>query len=118
MFASIRKYYIIPGTAEQFLRRVQWGFVPIISQAPGFQAYYVLQVRDDEVLSVSIFDSQAAAEESVRRTADWVAKNISWFMQGLPEITVGHVRISQLEREQPAGMGEILREQLSAAHNR
>jgi len=113
MFASIRKYYIIPGTAEQFLRHLQWGFVPIISQVSGFQAYYVLQVRDDEVLSVSIFDSQAAAQESVRRTADWVAKNISWFMQGLPEITVGHVRISQLEREQPAGMGEMLREQRS-----
>ncbi len=77
------------------------------------QAYYVLQVRDDEVLSVSIFDSQAAAQESVRRTTDWVAQNISSLMQGLPEIAVGQVRISQMEREQPAGMGEMLREQRS-----
>jgi heme-degrading monooxygenase HmoA len=117
MYASIRKYYIIPGTAEEFLRRVQGGFVPLISQVSGFRAYYVLQVRDDEVLSVSLFDSQAGAEESVRRAADWVAKNISSFIQGLPEIAVGHVRIAQLEREPPASREELLREQLSVARN-
>jgi heme-degrading monooxygenase HmoA len=117
MYASVRKYYITPGTAEEFLRRVRGGFVPLISQVPGFRAYYVLQVRDDEVISVSIFDSQAGAEESVRRAAEWVAKNISSFIQGLPEITVGHVRIFQLDRGQAADMGETLREQFSAARN-
>ncbi len=117
MYASIRKYYIIPGTAEEFMRRVREGFVPLISQVSGFHAYYVVQVRDDEVISVSIFDSQAGAEESVRRAADWVAKNISSFIQGLPEITVGYVRIAQLEGGQTAGRKEMLREQLSIAHN-
>ena len=63
---------------------------------PGFQAYYVLQVRDDEVISVSIFAMQAGAEESVRRATDWVAKNIASFIQGLPEITVGQIKIFQL----------------------
>ena len=96
MFASVRKYYIIPGTSEEFLRRVRRGFVPLISQVPGFRAYHVLQVRDDEVISVSIFDTQAGAEESVRRAADWVAKNIASFIQGLPEITVGQVKICQI----------------------
>jgi hypothetical protein len=30
MYASIRTYDIKPGTAEEFLRRVQRGFVPLI----------------------------------------------------------------------------------------
>jgi heme-degrading monooxygenase HmoA len=117
MYASIRKYYIRPGTAEEFLRRVHQGFVPLISQVSGFHAYYVLQVRDDEVISVSLFDSQAGAEESVRRAADWVTKNISSFIQGLPEVTVGHVRISQMERGRTWGREEWLQEQLSSAGN-
>jgi heme-degrading monooxygenase HmoA len=117
MYASIRKYYVIPGTTEEFLRRVQQGFVPLISRVSGFRAYYVLQVGDDEVISVSLFDSQAGAEESVRRAADWVAKNISSFIQSLPEIVVGHVRIAQLERGQAAGREELLREQLFMAGN-
>ena len=99
MFASVRKYYIIPGTAEEFLRRVRGGFVPLISQVAGFQAYYVLQVRNDEVVSVSVFDTQVGAEESVRRAADWVAKNLSPFIQGLPEITVGEVKVSAIGME-------------------
>jgi heme-degrading monooxygenase HmoA len=115
MYASIRKYYIIPGTAEEFLRRVQGGFVPLISQVPGFQAYYVLQVRDDEVISVSIFDTQAGAEDSVRRAAEWVAKNIASFIQGLPEITAGQVKISQLDRGLAVVAREIPLEHLSAA---
>jgi len=93
MYASIRKYYIIPGTLEELLRHVREGFVPIISQMPGFRAYYVLEVRNDEVVSISIFDTQAGAEESVRQSADWVAKDLASFLQGLPEIIVGQVRV-------------------------
>lgn len=111
MYASIRKYSIRPGTAEEFLRRVQQGFVPLIRQASGFRAYSVLQVGDDEVISVSLFDSQAGAEESVRRAADWVAKNISSFIQGQPEVKVGPVRIYQLEGRQTADREGMLREQ-------
>jgi hypothetical protein len=83
----------------------------------GFRAYYVLQVGDEEVISVSLFDSPAGAQESVRRTADWVAKNLSAFIQGQPEIAVGHVRIVQLEEEQAGGRQEWLRERLSTADN-
>jgi hypothetical protein len=99
MYASIRKYYIIPGTADEFLQRVREGFVPLISQVPGFEAYYVLQVRNDEVVSISLFDTQGGAEESVRRAAAWVAEHLVSLLQGFPEITVGHVSIYQAARE-------------------
>jgi hypothetical protein len=77
---------------DEWMRRVHWGFVPIISQVPDFVAYYALKVRDDEAVTVSIFDTQAGAEESVRQAAEWVATNIASLNQGLPEIVVGHVR--------------------------
>jgi len=92
MYIAIRKYYIIPGAVDEWMRRVQWGFVPIISQMPDFISYYALKTRDDEAISVSIFDTQAGAEESVRQAAEWVATNIASLNQGLPEIMVGHVQ--------------------------
>src|ERR1700694_5835966 len=95
MYIAIRKYYIIPGTVEEWMQRVQQGFVPLISQVPGFQAYYALKVREDEAVTISIFDTQAGAEESVRRAAAWVANNLAALNQGLPEITVGHVSVYQ-----------------------
>jgi hypothetical protein len=95
MYIAIRKYYIIPGTVEEWMRLVQEGFVPLISQVPGFLAYYALKVREDEAVTISIFDTQAGAEESVRRAAAWVANNLAALNQGLPEITVGHVSVYQ-----------------------
>ena len=92
MYVAIRKYYIIPGAVDEWMRRVQSGFVPIIRQAPGFISYYAMKVRDDQAVTVSIFDTQAGAEESVRLAANWVATNIISLNQGLPEIMVGHVQ--------------------------
>ena len=93
MYTAIRKYYVIPGRVDEFMQRVRVGFVPIISQVPGFVGYYVLEVRNDQVVTISIFDTRAGAEESIRRAATWVEQNIASLIQGLPEITVGEVRV-------------------------
>ncbi len=111
MHASIRKYSIIPGTGKEFLQRVQEGFVPIISQVQGFAAYYVLEVGENQVISISLFDTQAGAETSVQKAADWVARNLAPVLQGRPEITaVGQVRISQLSSWYIEFMRELMRE--------
>lgn len=110
MHASIRKYSIIPGTGKEFLQRVQEGFVPIISQVPGFAAYYVLEVGENQVISISLFDTQAGAEASVQQAADWVRRHLVQFLQGPPEITaVGQVRISQLNGWYIEFMREFMR---------
>ena len=39
MYAAVRKYKTTPGAVSKLIQRVQEGFVPIISQVPGFVAY-------------------------------------------------------------------------------
>jgi hypothetical protein len=110
MHASIRKYYINPGTGKEFLQSVQEGFVPIISQVTGFAAYYVLEVGENQVITISLFDSQAGAEASVQQAADWVARHLVPFLQRPPEITaIGQVRISQLSNWYVEFMRELMR---------
>jgi hypothetical protein len=72
---------------------VEQGFVPIISKAPGFVAYYVVDAGNDVVASVSVFQDQAGAEESNRMAADWVKENIASLVSGAPEITAGAVTV-------------------------
>ncbi len=43
------------------------------------------------VASISIFETQAGAEESTRLAADWVRQNIAELVAGPPEITAGPV---------------------------
>jgi len=93
MYASIRRYKSSPGGAAELARRVNQGFVPIISKAPGFVAYYVVDAGNDVVASVSVFQDQAGAEESNRMAADWVKDNIAALVTGAPEITAGAVTV-------------------------
>lgn len=93
MYAVIHQYYIIPGTDDELVQRVRDGLVPMLSKEPGFVAYYVLQVRNDMLIFVSIFDSLARAEEPPLEVIDWEQQNIAPFIQCLPEVKIGEVRI-------------------------
>ena len=92
MYASIRRYKVSPGAAAEIAQRVNQGFVPIISKALGFIAYYLVDAGNDVVATVSVFQDQAGAEESNRMAADWVKKNIASLLSA-PEITAGAVTV-------------------------
>ena len=93
-YMAIRMYQIIPGTGEEFLHRVQAGFVPIISRMPGFMAYDALQVGNDQIVSISVFDTPLGVIESTPRALQCVQENIAEFLQGMPEVMGGQVGAS------------------------
>jgi hypothetical protein len=91
MYAAIRKYSIKPGFIEEVMHRIQGDFVFLIRQEPGFLDYYAMRVGPNEVLTVSVFDTQTGAEGSTPIAFEWVQKNLERFVQGVPEATVGQV---------------------------
>lgn len=91
MYAAICKYSIKPQFMHEVMQRIQGEFLHIISREPGFTAYYALQVRNNEVLTISVFETQAQAEGSTPLAFAWVNKNLAGFVQGEPETTVGRV---------------------------
>lgn len=94
VYMAVRKYSILPGRGEEFLQRVQEGFVPIVSQLPGFIAYHALQVGNDQVTTISIFNTPVGAVESTPSALQWVQEHIAGLMQGTPEVMTGQVRVS------------------------
>lgn len=95
MYASIRRYNMDPGSVDELMRRVNEGFVPIISRGAGFMAYYAINAGDGVVASISVFETQAGAEESNRMAADWVKQNLASLLPTPPEITAGEVGVHQ-----------------------
>ncbi len=89
MYVSIRRYETT--SVEEVARRVQEGFVPIMRQAPGYIAYYAIDVGAGFVASISIFETQAQADDSNRMAAEWVRQNIVELFAGPPELTAGPV---------------------------
>ncbi len=76
MYAAIRQGKAKAGVAEELARTIKEGAIPIISDVPGFRAYYVIYAPDDTVTAISIFDDYAGAEESNRRGLAWSEQNL------------------------------------------
>ena len=96
MYASIRRGKTQPGAAGQIAERAAEGFAPIVSKVPGFKHYYLVDLGDDMVATVSLFADKAGAEESGRRAADWVRENLAPLMAGPLEIMVGEVLVERV----------------------
>lgn len=91
MYAAIRKYTIKPGFMEEVMQRIQAEFVFIIRQEEGFLDYYAARIGSNEVVTISVFDTQAGAEGSTPMAFKWVQENLAKFVEGVPEATVGWV---------------------------
>jgi hypothetical protein len=74
MYATVRRYEGVTNPGEA-ARRVNEGFVSLIS-IPGFVAYYWVDAGGGVMISTSVFQDQASAEESNRRAADYVLQNL------------------------------------------
>ncbi len=93
MYLAIRRLKAKSGLLEEGIRRIENGFVPLISSMPGFVEYYTVDAGEDVGFSISIFETQAQADESNRRAADWVKQNLAPLAAGPHEIVaVGEVR--------------------------
>ncbi|WFB10523.1 hypothetical protein LRS74_28440 [Streptomyces sp. LX-29] len=90
MYAVVRRYEGVTDPAEAG-RRVDEGFVPLLRQVPGFVAYYWIDAGGGVMVSMSVFEDQAGAEESIKRAADFVRDNLASLLPNPPQVTAGQV---------------------------
>ncbi len=91
MHAAVRTYQVDPHKVDEFKQLVNETFLPIIEGAPGFRAYYALEAGDGGIVSVSVFDDRAGAEESTRMASDNIRRNMASVAPNPPEVLEGEV---------------------------
>ena len=96
MFAAIRRGKLKPGMADEFVKRVKAGAVPVLTKRPGFKAYYLVLGGDDTVMAVSLFTSKTAAEASNLKLMPWIRENLGPLFASPTEATEGEVVISEV----------------------
>jgi len=62
----------------------------LISGITGFKAYYLLKLAEG-TSTISVFESEAGAEESNRAAAAWLAENLPDLNVQAPYVTAGEV---------------------------
>ena len=88
MYAAVRRYEGITDDAEAG-RLVGESFIPLLEHVPGFIAYYWIDAG--AMASLSVFDDQAGADESVRLAHEWVQENAAALIPNPPQVTEGPV---------------------------
>ncbi len=91
MYAAIRRYHTDPGSVDEVARRVNEGFVPLVSDMQGFVAYFALNAGQGEFGTVSVFEDQASAEESNRVAEEWVNENLGELLPTPPDFAADEV---------------------------
>ena len=90
MYVTVRRY---DGVTDQnkVARLVDEGFIPIISEMPGFVAYYFVDAGDGVMISTSVFEHKDAEEQSNFRAGQFVAENLAPLLPNPPQVTAGVV---------------------------
>ena len=90
MYAVVRRYEGVTNTQE-VARIVNKGFVPLISEMPGFVAYYWVDAGDRVIVTTSVFEHKDAEEQSTFRAGEFIAEHLAPFYPNPPQVTAGEV---------------------------
>ena len=96
MFASIRKYSGAPLLSDELVKH-QEEIKTVLRPVRGLHAFYLVKTTDG-VVSMTVCEDKAGADESNRVEANWLKDKLPAFTNRAPEITTGEVRI-QLDAE-------------------
>jgi hypothetical protein len=96
MFVTIRRYSPKNGAVNKaslklLRRQLHDEFLPLLQQIPGFVGYYVLNVGDRELITLSFCETKEGSAESNRCAAEYTLRNPLVFELGRPEVTEGEV---------------------------
>ena len=94
MYLTIRRYEnvdvaAIRRTAQS--RNADEGLAPLISEIPGFHAYYLADVGHGSMVAISVYLGEAEANVSTDLALRWVRDNLASVIPNPPEVIAGDV---------------------------
>jgi hypothetical protein len=90
MYIAVRRYEGVTDS-QKVAQLAREGFVPIISEMPGFVAYYLVDAGDGVTVSTSVFEHKDAEEQSTFRAGEFVQEHLLPLMPNPPQVTAGEV---------------------------
>jgi heme-degrading monooxygenase HmoA len=94
-FASLRRYRLRAGSIAALMHLVDEVFADQIAGIDGFEVYHALDCGGGEIVSLSLFRDQAAAEDSDERALEFVRGELGDFDIERTEVIGGEVLVSR-----------------------
>ena len=77
MYAAIRRYRVDSDSCSEVVKLILERFVPLIKEAQGLLAYYVLDAEDGVVATITICEDKEKVEESSRVATEWLKQYLA-----------------------------------------
>lgn len=111
MFVTLRRYSpkngaITKASLELLRRQIHDDFIPKAESIPGFCGYYVVNVENRELITLSIYETLDGSTECTRCAAEYTIRNPLIYELGRPEVTEGEVLTSAPPQPSQIGAGE------------
>jgi hypothetical protein len=90
MYAAVRRFEGVRDS-QKVVQVAQEGFVPIISQMPGFVAHYSVDAGDGVMVATSVFEHKDAEEQSTFLAGEFVGEHLEPLLPNPPQVTAGEV---------------------------
>ncbi len=96
MYVSIRRAKTQDYASDEIVRRASEELLPQLRTIAGFVSYDILMLEDDTLMTISVFDSKAAVEQSNQLFMTWAKSfDLASLIDGTPELSVGEVVFQQ-----------------------
>ena len=76
-YTRLSTYDMTKGTFDELTEICEKGVLPIFASQPGFVNFGLADIGDHKVVSISIWETREAAQNSALVAASWVKENIS-----------------------------------------
>ena len=93
MYAAFRRGKVQSEKADEVLQHIRENVLPLVRKVPGFLSFYAVKLGEDDIITVSVFETQAQADESSKVAAAWVLAHIAPLLAGPLDISGGKVVI-------------------------
>ena len=93
MHAILNRYEGVDASRTiELTKKVNETLIPRLSKLPGFDGYFLIEAGNNVMTSISLFDTQAHADESARLASSWVRdEKLESVLPNAPMVTFGEV---------------------------
>jgi hypothetical protein len=91
--ATLRRIKVQSGQAAEVARLIEAEYLPQIEGVQGFISYTLVDLGDDEVSSLGVFDDAASAEQANEIARSWTAQTLARYVASPLEARAGSVLI-------------------------
>ncbi|WP_375426034.1 antibiotic biosynthesis monooxygenase [uncultured Friedmanniella sp.] len=93
MHATLRRIKTRPGQVGEVASLIETQYVPQIEAVPGFVSYTLVDLGDDEISSVGVFQDRASADRANDVARSWTSEVLAPYVATPLEAAAGSVLV-------------------------